>query len=75
MMKEPARSLSLDEWLEDIKTHASRAVEGGDEIGACLLSNPQTGQNDCVRTDPTTCSKIGGVFVGGPCGPFGKIHK
>jgi hypothetical protein len=74
-MKQPKRSLSLEEWLEDIKSHAAAAVEAGNESGACLVSNPQTGENDCVRTDPTTCSKIGGVFVGGPCGPLGTLPQ
>jgi hypothetical protein len=69
-MKNPARSLSLDDWLQDIKTNHTTAEAAGSEIGACLVSNPQSGQNDCVRTDTTTCSRIGGVFIGGPCGPL-----
>ena len=70
-MKQPARSLSLQEWLADVKLHADKVeAAGGSEIGACLVSNPQTGENDCVRTDQATCAKIGGVFIGGPCGPL-----
>jgi hypothetical protein len=72
-MKNPPRSLSLDEWFSDIKFHADKAANGGNEIGACLISNPQTGENDCVRTDQITCTKIGGVFIGGPCGPIGMM--
>lgn len=69
-MRKPARSLNLDEWLTEVKQHAASLADSGGEIGACLVSNPQTGQTDCVRTDAATCSKIGGTFLGGPCGPF-----
>ena len=73
-MMKPARNLSLDEWLADIKAHAiAMAARPSVDLGACLVPNPQTGENDCVRTDKDTCAKIGGVFIGGPCGPIGAI--
>lgn len=68
-MKQPARSFSLEEWLADVRQHADK-VAAEAEVGACLVPNPQTGENDCVRTDQATCTKIGGVFIGGPCGPL-----
>lgn len=70
-MRQPARSLELHQWLDDVKANAHKAMGSGAEIGACLVSNPQTGENDCVRTDQATCTKIGGVYIGGPCGPMG----
>lgn len=62
-----ARNLSFNEWLKEVQEGAEAADSG--VIGACLVPNPQTGVSDCVRTDPDTCTRIGGTFMGGPCGP------
>jgi hypothetical protein len=68
-----SKELSIQDWLNEVKSTASSATAG--PIGACLVPNPQTGQNDCVRTDSDTCQRIGGTFMGGPCGPIKKIPK
>jgi hypothetical protein len=59
------RKLEFAEWLNEV----TASHEAADSRGACLISNPQTGGNDCIRTDEATCNKIGGTFIGGPCGP------
>jgi hypothetical protein len=68
-VKPPKRSLNLHEWLEDIRAHSETAAASGALKGACLVPNPQTGGNDCIRTDEATCSRLGGTWLGGPCGP------
>ena len=60
--------MSLDDHLESIKSVAAAFDASGGEKGACLVSDPQTGENRCLRTDPATCKALGGTFIGGPCG-------
>ena len=68
LKKSMATKTSLVTHLNKIKiTAAARAAAGG-EKGACLVSDPQTGENRCIRTDPATCKSLRGVFLGGPCG-------
>jgi hypothetical protein len=55
----------LDEAKKKEATTRGGAAAGP---GACLVANPQTSQDDCVFTDPASCSAIGGTFIGGPCG-------
>jgi len=51
------------------KTGDSRsAAESAEAPGACLVSNPQSGQLDCIFTTPTSCAAVQGTFIGGPCG-------
>jgi len=38
------------------------------DTGACLVSDPQTGQSRCILTSQPTCKALHGVFMGGPCG-------
>lgn len=37
--------------------------------GSCRVPNPQTRGNECILVDGATCSKLGGEWVGGQCGP------
>jgi hypothetical protein len=62
------RSLSLNQFVTEVKSQAADQAATGAPSGACLVSNPQGG-NDCIFTDEATCSKLGGTFIGGPCGP------
>jgi len=64
----PPVTMTLDGFLDHIKTHALAADDAGGEKGACFIADPHTGQNFCIRTDPKTCTALKGVFVGGPCG-------
>jgi hypothetical protein len=68
---EPAsRSLELGDWLDEVRQHASTALAAAAPQGACLVPNPRTGGNDCVRTDQITCTtRLHGTWIGGPCGP------
>lgn len=68
-VKAPKRSLQLEEWLQEVGDHAIAMAEAGNPKGACLIPNPQTGGNDCIRTDEATCGKLQGTWIGGPCGP------
>jgi len=62
-------SFTLDEWASHIVDHGKRMELAGNPKGACLVPDPQTGGNNCVLTDQATCTKIGGTWIGGPCGP------
>jgi hypothetical protein len=66
--KKPARSLTHTEWLAEIKDNVDTAINAGQPVGACLVPNAQTGENDCVLMDQTSCTQVGGTFIGGPCG-------
>jgi hypothetical protein len=63
-----AKPISLDDHLERIRSFAASAEASNAEQGACLVADPQTGENRCLRTDPTTCKALKGTFIGGPCG-------
>lgn len=60
--------MTLDEHLNSIRAMAAAAADDGDEAGACLVSDPHTGQNSCILVDQNTCKSLHGVFIGGPCG-------
>ena len=64
----PAESMTLKEWLGAVDSHAKEAATAGAPIGACLITNPQTGTNVCILVDEKTCTSLKGTFIGGPCG-------
>jgi hypothetical protein len=64
-----AKPMELKAFLDGIHAHALAKAEAGAATGACLVTDPQTGQSTCVLTDETTCTKgLKGTFIGGPCG-------
>lgn len=63
-----ATPVSLESHLEGIRFVATAFEASGGEQGACLVADPQTGENRCLRTDPATCKALKGTFIGGPCG-------
>jgi hypothetical protein len=66
----PARALELEDWLNEVRDVAEQASSTGAPKGACLVPDPRTGGNDCIRTDKVTCTtKLHGTWIGGPCGP------
>ena len=68
-MAEKPRVIALKDLLDGISQGAERAAAAAPEsAGACLRSDPMTGETTCVYTDPVTCKNIGGIFLGGPCG-------
>jgi hypothetical protein len=66
-VKKHVKSFELDDWLSHIGDHAKSMAAS--PKGACLISDPQSGGNNCILTDEATCSKLGGTWIGGPCGP------
>lgn len=66
-VKKQLESFTLEDWLSHIGEHAQAMAAS--PKGACLVSDPQSGGNNCILTDEATCSKLGGTWVGGPCGP------
>ena len=63
-----ARTTTLSAHLRRIERTAATHAAAGKERGACLVVDPQTGQNQCIRTDAATCKALKGTFIGGPCG-------
>ncbi len=61
------QSFTLETWLGHVSDHAKLMAAGGAPVGACLIGDSQGG-NNCVLTDQATCTKMGGTWVGGPCG-------
>jgi hypothetical protein len=37
-------------------------------VGACLITDPQTGNPECIQATKQECRKLHGTFIGGPCG-------
>lgn len=66
-IKKP-KAVKLEHWLQKIQKGHDAAVAEGNEGGACLVSDPHTGENQCILTDQATCKSLHGVFLGGPCG-------
>jgi len=62
------RTSSIESHLASIKALADTGIAAGEALGACLVSDPQTGTSQCIRTDQNTCKALHGVFIGGPCG-------
>ena len=63
------KQVTLKQHLSGIAKAATQAAtDAPDTAGACLRTDPQSGQPVCIFTDPATCKNIGGVFLGGPCG-------
>jgi hypothetical protein len=62
------KETTLEAHLESFKKMAADTAASGATAGACLITDPQSGQSRCIRTDPATCKALKGVFIGGPCG-------
>jgi len=62
-----AQSMTLRKFLDSVHEHAMAKEEAGTPTGACLLTDPQSGQSTCVLTDQASCKALGGKFIGGPC--------
>jgi hypothetical protein len=66
--RKPERTMHLDEWLASFKAQVANTTAAGEDVGACWLADPQTGDNVCVLMDEKSCTAAGGTFIGGPCG-------
>ncbi len=66
--KKANKKVELKDFLAGIQAgHDQAAALAPESFGACLRTDPQTGQTTCIFTDSTTCQNIGGQFLGGPC--------
>ena len=45
------------------------------EPGACYVTDKQSGEQRCKLLTQGECAEQGGVFYGGPCGPFAEALK
>ncbi len=61
------KETTLSKHLAGFRALAAANADS-DSLGACLVSDPQTGASQCLRTDPQTCKALKGIFIGGPCG-------
>ena len=66
--KKPIKNISLSNLLGKVGKSAKAIADAGAPVGACLVTNPHTGERFCVETDEATCKFMKGKFVGGPCG-------
>lgn len=57
------------------KNAAIKDAADDNEPGACYITNKQSGEQRCHLLTEAECTAQGGVFYGGPCGPFGEALK
>ena len=62
----PVTSISRDEWFAMLAQAGLQAPDPN-EVGACLLRHPVTGQRYCVAMDRGTCKTQKGRWLGGNC--------
>lgn len=58
----------VKQWLKAIEDQVASAQAAGEEFGACMLPSPTGGAPICQQLDETTCTNLGGTFLGGDCG-------
>jgi len=63
-----AKPTTLQKHLARLQAVVKKSAAADEERGACLVTDVQTGQNRCIRTTPSACKALKGVFIGGPCG-------
>ncbi len=68
--KDAPQKVSLSAYFTELRrTAVAASGAGGVVAGACLLTNPLTGQRYCVQTNEKTCKEVlRGTFIGGLCG-------
>ncbi len=56
---------------------AAVTEDAGDDNtpGACYITDKQSGEQRCHLLTQNECGAQGGVFYGGPCGPFAEALK
>jgi hypothetical protein len=58
----------VEKWLKKVEERVAIAQAAGESFGACILPDPNGGPAMCVQLDQTTCTNLGGTFLGGDCG-------
>jgi len=57
----------VKKWLAKVEERAAKAQADGESFGACILPDPNGGPAMCVQLDQTTCTNLGGTYLGGDC--------
>lgn len=57
------------------KNAANKEAADDNDPGACYITDKQSGEQRCHLLTETECTAQGGVFYGGPCGPFAEALK
>jgi hypothetical protein len=57
------------------KNAAIKDAADDNDPGACYITDKQSGEQRCHLLTETECTAQGGVFFGGPCGPFAEAPK
>ena len=57
------------------KNAAIKDAADDNDPGACYITDKQSGEQRCHLLTETECTAQGGVFYGGPCGPFAEALK
>jgi hypothetical protein len=57
------------------KNAAIKDAADDNNPGACYITDKQSGEQRCHLLTETECTAQGGVFYGGPCGPFAEALK
>jgi len=57
------------------KNAAIKDAADDNDPGACYITDKHSGEQRCHLLTETECTAQGGVFYGGPCGPFAEALK
>jgi hypothetical protein len=57
----------VKKWLKKVEERVATAQAAGESFGACILPDPNGGPAMCVQLDQTTCTNLGGTYLGGDC--------
>ena len=57
------------------KNAAIKDAADDNDPGACYITDKRSGEQCCHLLTETECTAQGGVFYGGPCGPFAEALK
>ncbi len=61
--------MHLKEWLAKVEARVEKAQAAGQEVGACMIPDPNGGPPICVLADKATCTQVlTGTYLGGDCG-------
>jgi hypothetical protein len=61
--------VELKDWFGRLEANVKKAQDAGEDVGACLIADPNGGPPVCVLVDRQTCTgTLQGTFLGGDCG-------
>lgn len=65
------KEIDFEQLLDELRNEHHSAASN--TIGACVITDPQSGSRRCFQTNPQTCTRFNGKFIGGPCGPITRV--